>query len=313
MSGRWLLRLLTVAAIVSVSLVGTTAVASAKAHRHRHHGSGNGAPSAPMMIQVDPDPLVEIGSSAIDVVIQVETSPAFAGDTVDITSSQLDATCSDFTGFIFNTNGLLLSETLSPLLIPLVLDNEGNATIDVAGGDCAPGSDVIEASMTTVPYYTAVTTLVVTPPAVTAPGVFGFPTSSGTVSGGEVETGDGGISSPSVLAADSNVFAVFYVETDPVYAEQNVTVSWSQLADRCATSNSYAFVNQGFLASNQSSPGAGSETSATLPIDDDGNVAVIFVGSSCAAGSSVITADVDAGTRPTYVTTFNILPPQPTI
>jgi hypothetical protein len=52
-------------------------------------------------------------------------------------------------------------------------------------------------------------------------------------------------------------------------------------------------------------------TSTTL--DDDGNAIFVFFGSSCAATTSLVTADVQAGTHPTYTTTFNILPPQPTI
>jgi hypothetical protein len=223
----------------------------------------------------------------------------------------LDATCSEFTAFVLTGSHFLEVPVFvppNPLLIPLTLDNDGNASIDLFGQDCAPGSDIVEASMTTVPYYTALTTLVANPPAVTTPGLYRYPTSSGTVTGGEVETGDQGAPG----AADSNVFAVFYVETDPVYAEQGVTVSSQQLADRCQTSNAWVIFPLGGAEIAALSPG-GPLNSITAPIDDDGNAAVIFEGSSCAAGSSVVTADVLAGTHPTYTTTFNILPPQPTI
>jgi hypothetical protein len=296
--------------VVSTGVLALAGPAAAKV-RHHHRG-GTGGPSAPITIQVDPSPLVETSSSAIAVVIQVETASSFAGDTVTITSSQLDATCSDFTGYIFNTEGVLSSGVFTPptpLVIPLTLDNEGNAAIDLFGQNCAPGSDLIDASMTVAPYYTAVTTLVANPPAVTIPGVLGFPTSSGAVTGGEVETGDGGPPG----SPESNVYAVFYVETDPVYAEQYVTVDWTQLADRCLTSNGYVTLPSNGLSDSQTTPGAGSETSATAQLDDDGNAVFIFAGSSCAAGSSLVTADVEAGTHPTYTTTFNILPPQPTI
>ena len=52
----------------------------------------------------------------------------------------------------------------------------------------------------------------------TTSGLYGYPTTSGTVSGGEVETGD------SALPDSSVAYAVFYVETDPVYAEQTVQI-----------------------------------------------------------------------------------------
>jgi hypothetical protein len=62
---------------------------------------------------------------------------------------------------------------------------------------------------------------VVDPPVVTLPGVLGYPTASGTATGGEVETGDTG-----PAADQSDVYAVFNVETDPVYAEAEVELSF---------------------------------------------------------------------------------------
>jgi hypothetical protein len=53
------------------------------------------------------------------------------------------------------------------------------------------------------------------------------PTTSGTVSNGEVETGD------TTASGDSDVYAVFYVETDPVLAEPQVEINSTELEDRC--------------------------------------------------------------------------------
>jgi hypothetical protein len=50
------------------------------------------------------------------------------------------------------------------------------------------------------------------------------------VTGGEVETGD-----TSFPGDGSYVYGVFYVETDPVYAEQTVEISSPELQDRCGT------------------------------------------------------------------------------
>jgi hypothetical protein len=269
-----------------------------------------------MTVQSDPDPVVEVSESNVNVVVQVETSPLFAGDPVSISSSQLFASCD---GPVYLTTeqasgpipyiGSTESES-APLTV--TLDNDGNATVEVDGYDCAPGNDLIEADLIGAPYTTAVSTLTVSPPLVTTTGVFGYPTSSGTVTGGEVETGDnvgpqpvecgegGCLPPPDGL---SDVYAVFYVETNPVYAEQTVEITDNQLNESCGQG---AYWFDSFTNSlNSSSP----ETT----LDDDGNAVFVFWGASCAASTSVVTADVLAGTHPTYTTTFTVLPPQLTI
>jgi hypothetical protein len=309
------LRFVAMAIVVTLPLLAMSGAASAMAAKGCHKtdtcrsgaGTGTGiggATPGPMTIQIDPNPLIETSSSDIAVVILVETSPSLAGDTVDIMSSQFDAACSQFTGIAQTGSSAAgsfnLVEETKPLLISLVLDDDGNASVALFGRNCAPGSSIIEASLTVAPYYTALTTLVANPPVVTPPGVFGDPTTSGAVTGGGVETGS------------SNVYAVFSVETDPVYAEQPVELSMNQLADRCFETNEWVVFPAGSLSVTQTIPG-GIVTSVETTIDDDGNAVVIFAGSSCAAGPSVVTADVEAGTHPTYTTTFNVLPPQPTI
>jgi hypothetical protein len=163
----------------------------------------------------------------------------------------------------------------------------------VEGTDCAPGQNLIEADLDVAHYITGTATLVVSPPTVTTPGVAGYPTTSGIVTTGEVETGD------TATSGDSDVYAVFYVETDPVYAEQPVEISSDQLQNRCGA----GFIWTNFL-------GGGGNTSV---LDNDGNAVFVFLGSSCAAGSSVVTADIGAGVHSTYTTNFNINPPQLTI
>jgi hypothetical protein len=247
-----------------------------------------------MTVQIDPNPLVETGQSEVYAVIQVETSPSFAGDPVNIDSSQLQASC----GGTINFEGTINTGTDN---VVALLDNEGNATVWVQGLNCAPGSSVIEADLTVAPFLTALTTLVASPPVVTPSGVFGYPTTSGTVTTGVVETGD-------TPLAQSDVLAVFYVESDPVYAEQTVEISSVQLEDRCAA----GWV---WISGNQAAGGSGETTAtvATAVLDDDGNAVFTFFGGECAAGPSEVIADVMAGTHPTYVTSFNINPPQPTI
>ncbi len=105
-----------------------------------------------------------------------------------------------------------------------------------------------------------------------------------------------------LAGSDSDVYTVFTVETDPVYAEQTVEIDSAQLADRC---------DQGVTWTSNSGTFTGSTATATL--DDDGNATFAFTGASCAAGDSAVIADVLAGSHPTYTSTYTILPPQPTI
>jgi hypothetical protein len=301
------------AVVISVPLLGLSGIASAAkkgspkwcashpvkaagvaACNNASSGSGTGSPGDPPLItvQVDPTPAVETSQSDIFAIIQVETSPSFAGDAVSISSSQLSASCAA-TAFV-NEPGLLTGSA--------ILDDDGNATVWVEALNCAPGSDVIEADLESAPYYTALGTLVASPPVVTAPGVFGYPQTSGTVTTGEVETGD------TAASGESDVYAVFYVETDPVYAEQTVELSSNELESRCG--------GGWFLGS--FTLGIGATTGivgppATAVLDDDGNAAYIFQGASCAAGTSDVVADVLAGDHTTYTTTFTIEAPQPTI
>ena len=100
-----LARLVTLTVVVSMPLLGMAGVASAKAHHHHHHGGGSGGstgggkggPPPLITVTVDPNPLVETGQSEVHAVVQVETSPSFAGDKVNIDSSQLEASCQTLT------------------------------------------------------------------------------------------------------------------------------------------------------------------------------------------------------------------------
>jgi len=309
------LRVVALAVVVALPLLGSSAVASAKGKAsgcHKTHtcksgsGSSTGTGTAtppPITVQVDPNPMVEIGPSFAGGVIQVETSPSFAGDPVAISSSQLDASCGMGAFFLdLQDGGTPSNPFTSQASITAILDNEGNVTVDVEGADCAPGPSIIEADLAVAPYSTALGTLDVEPPVVTTPGVFGYPTSSGTVTDGEVETGD------TPASGDSDIIAVFTVETDPVYAEQTAEISSTQLQDRCGGVWTWSGLDGTTVSS-----GGPPNVLATAQIDDDGNASFGFIGTSCAAGSSVVTADVEAGSHPTYTTTFNIVAPQPTI
>jgi hypothetical protein len=323
------IRLVALTVVVSTPLLGLSTVASAKVakgssawcalHPAKQNkavcakaaggsGSGGGTGVDPIVVTVSPNPIVETGQSEIHAIVQVETSPSFAGDTVDISSSQLVASCPGQASFETMQNGSPFNVQRFNGSIPVVLDDDGNVTVSIYSAyDCAPGSDVIEASLEVAPYYTALTTLVALPPAVTATGVTPYPAA-------EVETGD------SAASGNSDVYAVFYVETSPVYAEQPVEISSAELESACGQGWRWEPGNGG--APNSFALGFTGDVTGTGPnpdglpttlLDDDGNAVFDFDGASCAAGTWDVIADVRAGDHPTYTTTFTVTAPEPTI
>ena len=237
-----------------------------------------------------------LNGSQVRTVVQVETSASYAGDTVDISSSQLQGSCGGSITFETLQNGGVGNPTVDSNSIPVVLDDDGNATVVVEGSNCAPGTYLIDASMAVAPYLTALTTLVVNPPVVSPEGVTGSPAN-------EVETGN------SLQSGASDVYAVFDVETNPVYAEQTVEISAPELESRCGLGWRWEPGNGGIEVDGPSTTTAGASTT----LDDDGNAVFVFEGASCAAGASTVTADVEAGTHPTYTTTYTIVAPQATL
>jgi hypothetical protein len=261
-------------------------------------GTGSGGTtggSNALTVQIDPNPLVETGPSGIVAVIQIETSPSFAGDPVNIDSSQLSASCA-----MADFGNLQVSHVNN---ITAVLDDDGNAAVIFEGMGCAPGSSVVEADLEVAPFTTGLGTLKALPPAVTAPGVTGYPSTSGSVTTGEVETGD------TAASGDSDIYAVFYVETDPVYAEQTVSISSAQLEARCITGWQWGALS----GPNRIGVGVNTGAPKTAVLDDDGNAVFFFAGSSCASGPSTVIAEVLSGFNATYTGSFTVNPPQPTI
>ncbi len=300
-----LARLVALTVVVSMPLLGMAGIASAKAagpncklHPHRAGckggGGGTGGSTPNIIVTVSPNPLIETGQSEIHAIVQVEANPSFAGDPVFIYSQQLVNSC-ETDSVIYYTSASGTLSVPSDDSITVILDDDGNATVELAGSNCAPGSSVVEADLVKAPYYTATTSLVANPPVPTTAGVTGYPNP-------EVETGDttGGPNGPS---GNSDVYAVFYVEDNPVYAEQEAMISSAQLQNRCGLGAVWTAGNGG----------TGTSTGAHTLLDDDGNAVFIFEGISCAAGDSTVIADIDAGTGDTFTTVYTISPPVPTV
>ncbi len=303
---RSFVRLTALTVVVAMPLLGMSAVASAKSvkataakcakhpHKCKGGGGGSGGPTPNIIVTVAPNPLIETGQSEIHAIVQVETSPSFAGDPVFIYSQQLVNSCENDTVTFYSSADGDLSDP-STNSITAILDDDGNVTVELSGYDCAPGSSVLEADLVKAPYYTATATIVANPPVPTTAGLTGYPNP-------EVETGDT-TSGPNGASGNSDVYAVFYVEDSPVYAEQPVMISSAQLQNRCGEGALWSAGNYG----------GGNSTSGWTTLDDDGNAVFIFEGASCAAGDSTVIADVNAGTGDTFTTVYTIKPPVPTI
>jgi hypothetical protein len=293
------LRLMTLVVVATLPVFCLSAVASAaktkagpNCVKHPHKAKcasggggatgGTGAATPNIIVSVSPDPVQETGTSAISVIVQVEALPIFANQTVDLSSQQLFLDCATLSWTNFEATVFS-----GPGITGVALDNDGNATMVVQGEDCAPGPNLIEADLNAAPYTTATATLTALPP---------VPTPEPTISGApnpEVETGDGTPADP-----ESQVYATFLIEENPVYAEPTVEVESNQLFSRCLTA-AWNVGGPNFLAS------------PTVPVtlDNDGNAVVDFFGTSCAAGDSLVTADLMGGTHDTFSTTFTIKPP----
>lgn len=315
---RSFVRLVALTVVGAMPVMGMAGIASAKttnggcaAHPNKakcktnsggNGSGGTGGATPTITVTASPNPLVETGQSEVYAVLQVETNPSFAGDMVSLSSSQLEASCGGTIWFeTLQGSTVPLQPTSAPVVnknsIEVVLDDDGNATVLVSGTNCAPGSSVIEADLAVAPYYTALTTLVANPPVVTPEGLTGYPNN-------EVETGD------TSASGFSDVYAVFYVETAPVYAEQEVEISSAQLEGRCGEGWRWEPGNGGTAINGI---GVNLTGPATTTLDDDGNAVFVFKGASCAAGDSQVIADVLAGTHTTYTFDYTIDPPQPTI
>ncbi len=329
------------AVVVSMPLLGLSGIASAKTknaigsakwclHHKKKAASVPACTATPggsdPSLTIAPNPLVETGQSEVHAVVEFG-DPSAAEAQVSIDSSQLTAACggtitfSDLQGVTATTAPF---STLTPATatnqVILTLDNDGNAAAVVSGTDCAPGTDVFDASLVAAPFTTELFTLTVDPPQTTPAGVTAAPAT-------EVETGD------TAASGDSDVYAVFYVEGDPVWAEQEAEISDTQLESSCqggwiwepGNTTLIGGASSGNISGNPHNTGTAfpnlPTTSGDEPfttIDDDGNSVFTFMGISCAASSTLVppgsTAIADVafnlvGSHPTYTGTFVVDPP----
>ena len=222
-------------------------------------------------------------SSSIADVVQVNCKPVYAEQNVTIDATQLDDACQGTLKWYQPSIGL----DGTGAQFTVTLDDDGNATAVVLGGpSCAVGTDLIDASVDAPPYTTSSTTFTIVAPHSTPPGVTANPSA-------EIED-----------SVSSSVATVVELEFPPVEAGGTVIVKSDELYARCGASLTWY------------GPGGQTTTGdeAVVKLDDDGNAYVVAVGGpSCAEGSSTITANLKTAPYTSYVGSFLILSPQPSI
>jgi hypothetical protein len=124
-------------------------------------------------VKVEPENKIE-GEFYSDVatIVQVEFSPVFAEEPVNIDFAQLEARCKvcPYTeAIVMGDNGYpyTVSKTSD---VTVNLDNDGNAFVVLVGNaSCAAGSSLIEASLENAPYTTYTGNFTIEPPVPTFP------------------------------------------------------------------------------------------------------------------------------------------------
>lgn len=263
--------------------------AAAGAHATRAHAAQSHAMWAgkgpQLTVTVDPASEVESDNSSIAAVIEVEANPVFAEDTVTLESSQLFNHCAHLLTWNTDNNVAWNSSISVSDSTTVTLDDDGTALATVEGGpSCAAGKALVVADLNAAPYYTAKTRFTIKPPQDTPVGITAMPSS---------------------LVEDdaSDVATVVQVEFPSVYAESWVDITSSQLYNHCDHLLTWEPVgNNGTVTTGDST---------TVQLDDNGNaLAIVYGGPSCAAGKSLIVADLENAPYRTLTTKFTILSPR---
>jgi hypothetical protein len=242
------------------------------------------------IVKAKPYSFVEQGegvqASSVAFIVVVECQPVYGEDTVEINAHQLSSACH---GTLSWTNPAVPGVLVPGESFDVTLDNDGNANAVVWGGpSCAASNDLITADLTSPPYYTAKTYVVIKPPADTPPGLYVYPRSLV-----EDET-------------TSSVAAIFYAEFPSYDSQQTVQFSDDQLYNRCHGSITWYGPDETLLS-------AGTKSVYTT-LDNNGNAFVVAVaGPSCAAGYTLGEVELETAPYTTYTHGFRVLSPRVTV
>jgi len=211
-------------------------------------------------------------SATVGDVIEVSCDPYTysAGAQVEIVASQLYSRCGDYlTWYKPNENGQ--DEITSGRSVTLRLDVNGNANVAlIAGPHCMVGESLISVDEVESPYETFTTS-------------FQIETTKDTPEGLEL--------TPSSQVEDqesSGVVTIAQAEF-PGNSEAHVRIGAGQLFDRCQNGDHLEFVKM-----NREVVEEYKELLDAIELDNNGNGFVVLMGTdSCAAGTSLIEADLE--------------------
>jgi uncharacterized lipoprotein YajG len=126
--------------------------------------------------------------------------------------------------------------------------------------------------------------------------------------GAFMDTGESVLGAPNRASSVADIIEVECLEE---YAGSTVKVADQELWARCKNAEKEHLMSWTVPPATPAEFGDTSpEAEATL--DNDGNATFVVWGTNCAAGETLVTADLEAGKHPTVTTTFTVTPPRPT-
>ncbi len=235
--------------------------------------------SLPSMPQQAPS----LESSVADI-IEVECETNYSGDTVRVSSAQLDSACGG--NLSWSSPYPYADQTGGSITVKLT--GAASATVALWGGpNCKAGTYQIEGDVQQAPYTTVTTTFEVLPAQETEVGVFALPSS---------QVAD---------KVHNSVATLVEVELPGIYATSSVSISATQLYDGCLGAPHLAWIG-----ANEDELAGSAEAVSKVETDFDGHAFVVLLGGpSCTEGTYLITVDMEDAPFTTYTTDFTVKNP----
>jgi len=301
--------------VLLCSLFLVVGTAGARTVKPAAEETNQSAGAAGCIVKALPSSFIDQGefstSSSVATVLEVECNPEYAAESlVEVRDEELYERCDGRVGMFSpyelagegETEGELKGKIKSKSVANIkhdfsiyspsdtvYTDNDGNATVVVLGEGCTAGETLVTADLVEDQYETVFTSFTVDAPRVTPPGLTITPAA---------DTEDDYTSSAATIAE---------IEFPPVDAEKYVDINSPQLYDRCQYPGSPKLV---WIGEGGSIISVGPDLSGEVQLDNDGNAFVVLVGSaSCAAGTSLVEASLEAKPYTTYKSYFTINPP----
>jgi hypothetical protein len=247
-----------------------TASTTIKSTGAKSTGAKSKTTATKLSLKIRPRVVHETATSGVTATLSLHDAKVSAGQTVAVTSEQLQQECP--TGVTYTWGTVSHADD-----IDVVLDKAGNATVTVTSTECAPGALTVLANFLDPPYDSASGTLkvfTVKPPAHMSIAVTPNP-----------------VQEAAGVPIDETVNVV---SSD---ALQSVIISSPDLVSECTT---VIFKN---------ADGASSANTITVPVNIDYQATVTLTASNCQAGSDQIRADSLEVPYPTASTSLQVVAP----